>query len=109
MQNREALRAQAQALHESPISTYHSSMSTHPGVPELKHIGPDADKDGWITFDKSFNYFYAGKGPYVSVDLMQFPVSHPDDGFIDFVIAERVITFSPALPARCDVLFAWSS
>ncbi len=90
MQNREALRAQAQALHESTISTYHASTSTQPGVPELKHIGPDADKDGWITFDKSVNYFYAGKGPYVSVDFMQFPVSHPDDGFIDVVISERV-------------------
>ncbi|PIL24066.1 hypothetical protein GSI_13817 [Ganoderma sinense ZZ0214-1] len=89
MQNREALRAQAQALHGSPISTYSSSTLPETGVPELKHIGPDADRDGWITFDKSFSYFYAGKGPFVSVDLMQFPVSHPDDGFIDVVIAER--------------------
>nr|VWO98681.1 Efflux pump FUB11 (Fusaric acid biosynthesis protein 11) [Ganoderma boninense] len=89
MQNREALRAQAQAIHGSPISTESSSTLPETGVPELKHIGPDADKDGWITFDKSFNYFYAGKGPFVSVDLMQFPVSHPDDGFIDVVIAER--------------------
>ena len=100
MRNREALRAQAQALHGSPISTYSASTLPETGVPELKHIGPDADKDGWITFDKSFNYFYAGKGPFVSVDLMQFPVSHPDDGFIDVVIAERVSTCSPPQPAR---------
>ena len=63
-----------------------------PSLPDLQHIGSDANQDDWITFDKPFNYFYAGKGPFVSQDLMQFPVSHPDDGLIDVVISERVRT-----------------
>ncbi|KAL6300521.1 ATP-NAD kinase-like domain-containing protein [Sparassis latifolia] len=55
-------------------------------LPELQHT--DADADGWIAFDKPLVYMYAGKGPYVSRDLMQFPVSLPDDGLIDIVIQE---------------------
>ena len=98
LETRNALRAQAQAAHGTATATYHASASasTSAGVPTLKHIGRDndaeADADGWITFDKPFNYFYAGKGPFVSQDLMQFPVSHPDDGLIDVVISERVRT-----------------
>lgn len=49
--------------------------------------------DGWIVFDKPLLYLYAGKGPFVSRDLMQFPVSHPDDGYIDVVIQEHVSRF----------------
>ena len=98
LETRNALQAQAQAAHGTPTATYHTSASasTSTGIPTLKHIGHDddaeADADGWITFDKPFNYFYAGKGPFVSQDLMQFPVSHPDDGLIDVVISERVRT-----------------
>lgn len=47
--------------------------------------------DGWTTFDKRLSYVYAGKGPYVSRDLMQFPVSIPDDGLID-VVAQEITT-----------------
>lgn len=46
--------------------------------------------EGWITFDQPICYLYAGKGPYVARDLMQFPVSHPNDGCIDVVIQEVV-------------------
>jgi len=45
--------------------------------------------EGWITFDQPSLYIYAGKGPYVGRDLMQFPMSLPDDGLIDIVIQEH--------------------
>ena len=97
LETRNALRAQAQTAHGTAAATYPASApSSSTGIPTLKHIGRDddaeVDADGWITFDKPFNYFYAGKGPFVSQDLMQFPVSHPDDGLIDVVISERVRT-----------------
>lgn len=47
--------------------------------------------DGWITFDKPMSYVYAGKGPYVSKDFMQFPVSLPDDGLVD-VVAQEIVS-----------------
>ena len=69
------------------------------GLPPLQHIGPDASDDGWITFDKPFTYLFAGKGPYVSADFVQFPVSLPTDGLIDVVLQERVrAIFPPAWP-----------
>ncbi|TBU50861.1 ATP-NAD kinase-like domain-containing protein [Dichomitus squalens] len=88
----DAVRAHAQAVHGTAASPYNASAApTSKGLPELKHIGPgaDVDGDGWITFAKPVMYVYAGKGPFVSKDLMQFPVSHPDDGLIDVVISER--------------------
>ena len=60
------------------------------GLPPLKHIGPGASRDGWITFDKEFLYICAGKGPYISPDVKQFPVSLPTDGLIDISVQERV-------------------
>lgn len=59
-------------------------------LPPLRYAGDITESDGWITFDKPVTYVYAGKGPYVGVDLMQFPVSLPDDGLIDVVIQEQV-------------------
>lgn len=57
------------------------------GLPPLKYKDEDPTKDeGWITFDKPVCYLYAGKGPLVSVDLMQFPVSLPNDGYIDIAV-----------------------
>ncbi|KAI0748205.1 ATP-NAD kinase-like domain-containing protein [Daedaleopsis nitida] len=76
-----------------------SSTSTPPadveepaaGLPELKYTGgAQVDDEGWITFDKPFIYLYAGQGPYVSADLVQFPVSLPNDGLIDVVLQERI-------------------
>lgn len=54
--------------------------------------------DGWITFDKPMSYVYAGKGPYVSKDFMQFPVSLPDDGLVD-VVAQEITTRKAMLDA----------
>jgi len=59
-------------------------------LPPLKYAGVDPDSDGWLTFDQPTLFVYAGKGPYVSQDLMQFPTSLPDDGYIDVVVQERV-------------------
>ncbi|KAA1471124.1 hypothetical protein DENSPDRAFT_837053 [Dentipellis sp. KUC8613] len=56
--------------------------------PEMQNTLKDAD--GWVTFDKPVLYLYAGKGPFVSRDLMQFPVSMPNDGTVDLVIQERM-------------------
>ena len=82
-------RAHAKETHGS-ASPAAAEELTSTALPELKHIGPDASKDDWITFDKPFTYLYAGKGPYVSADFVQFPVSPPTDGFIDIVLQERV-------------------
>lgn len=61
------------------------------GLPSLRFRDAPCDEhDGWIVFEKPVLYLYAGKGPYVSRDFMQFPVSRADDGFIDVVIQEVV-------------------
>ncbi|KAG9318886.1 ATP-NAD kinase-like domain-containing protein [Chiua virens] len=68
-----------------------------PALPALD-ITPSDDKldnetdcsGNWVKFDKPILYMFAGKGPYVSRSLMQFPVSHPDDGLIDVSIQEIV-------------------
>lgn len=48
---------------------------------------PIEDKsEGWTKFDKPIIYLYAGGMPYVSRDLMQFPMSTPAEECIDVVI-----------------------
>ncbi|KAH9946049.1 ATP-NAD kinase-like domain-containing protein [Epithele typhae] len=81
-------KAKSEAAHKTaqPCSP---QDTTETGLPDIVHIGPDADKDGWITFDQPVLYVYAGKGPYVSADFVQFPVSLPNDGLIDVVVQER--------------------
>lgn len=59
-------------------------------LPPLKYISEDPAKDGWIAFEKPMCYMYAGQGPFVSKDLMEFPASLPNDGYIDVVVQERV-------------------
>ncbi|KAI0928500.1 hypothetical protein AcW1_005729 [Taiwanofungus camphoratus] len=76
---------QQQITHKASNLTDNDSTMVSP-LPELKHSA--ADGEGWITFDKPILYIYAGKGPYVSRDFMQFPVSMPDDGLIDVVVHE---------------------
>jgi len=48
------------------------------------------DYEGWTTFEGPALYFYAGKAPYMSRELMQFPVSVPNDGMVDIVIQGRL-------------------
>jgi len=61
------------------------SLSTE--LPPLQYVD---DYDGWTTFEGPILFFYAGKGPYVGRDLMQFPVSLPNDGMCDLVIQGRL-------------------
>lgn len=70
-----------------------SSSSLPPLRYQSEHGG-----EGWLEFDKEVLYMYAGKGPLVARDLMQFPMSLPDDGYVDVVIQERV-RFSLVTPA----------
>ncbi|KAL4067981.1 ATP-NAD kinase-like domain-containing protein [Scleroderma yunnanense] len=70
------------ASFDSPSPT--STRSEHPDDT------PGSSGETWIKFDKPCLWMYAGKGPYVSRTLMQFPVSQPDDGFIDVTIQEIV-------------------
>ncbi|KAG2134405.1 ATP-NAD kinase-like domain-containing protein [Suillus bovinus] len=42
----------------------------------------------WTQFKRPILWMYAGKGPFVSRALMQFPVSIADDGLIDIAIQE---------------------
>ncbi|KIM58901.1 hypothetical protein SCLCIDRAFT_1050178 [Scleroderma citrinum Foug A] len=51
---------------------------------------PGSSRGTWIKYDKPCLWMFAGKGPYVSPSLMQFPVSQPDDGLIDIAIQEIV-------------------
>ncbi|KAI6045780.1 ATP-NAD kinase-like domain-containing protein [Pisolithus marmoratus] len=62
------------------------SMSPSSGNPH----DPGSPGDIWIKYDKPCLWVYAGKGPYVSRSLMQFPVSQPDDGVIDITIQEII-------------------
>lgn len=64
--------------------------STTPLEPKRASSVSEPDADGWVTFNRPLSYIYAGKGPYVSKDLMQFPVSIPDDGLLDVVAQELV-------------------
>lgn len=66
-----------------------SDGETRSSLPPLLHKD-EPTGEGWITFEKPVMFLFAGKGPYVGRDLMQFPVSHPDDGYIDVAIQEMV-------------------
>lgn len=78
----EALRKyESSALDDDHPRAEVDSLSTE--LPPLQYVD---DHDGWTTFEGPILFFYAGKGPYVSRDLMQFPVSVPNDGMVDLVI-----------------------
>ncbi|KAF8550294.1 hypothetical protein OG21DRAFT_1468925 [Imleria badia] len=80
---------------------YARRRSAAKGVPPAlpaSDITPSDDKqvngtdspENWVVFEKPILWMVAGKGPYVSRSLMQFPVSHPDDGLIDISVQEVV-------------------
>ncbi|GBE83571.1 ATP-NAD kinase-like domain-containing protein [Sparassis latifolia] len=84
--------------HHSQSPSYGSATSVDPNgkdpgsastaaLPALDYAS-SADTDGWITLTCPLLYVYAGKGPFVSREFMQFPVSVPDDGLIDVVAQE---------------------
>ncbi|KZT26357.1 hypothetical protein NEOLEDRAFT_1091226 [Neolentinus lepideus HHB14362 ss-1] len=84
----------------APLSLSTGSTEETSGALPPLNFDPQSkpDDDGWITFDKPLLYVYAGQGPYVGRDLMQFPISLPDDGLIDVVAQE--------LSSRADMLKA---
>ncbi|EKM55581.1 uncharacterized protein PHACADRAFT_256300 [Phanerochaete carnosa HHB-10118-sp] len=59
-------------------------------LPPLKYSFGEQSGDGWIVFEKPVLYLFGGKGPLVARDLMQFPMSLPDDGYVDLVIQEKL-------------------
>ncbi|KAI6128270.1 ATP-NAD kinase-like domain-containing protein [Pisolithus croceorrhizus] len=68
-----------------------SDIPTMPTSSSSENIyDPGSPGDTWIKYDKPCLWVYAGKGPYVSRSLMQFPVSQPDDGLIDMAIQEII-------------------
>lgn len=63
---------------------------TEPGLPPLKYPFGEQTGDGWVVFEKPILYLFGGKGPLVARDLMQFPMSLPNDGYVDLVLQEKV-------------------
>ncbi|TIA72521.1 hypothetical protein E3P92_02180 [Wallemia ichthyophaga] len=63
-------------------------------LPEYTQIPPVTYKNGpqqdWIKISDDVFYLYAGQVPWVSKDLKQFPVSMPNDGFIDVAVQLNV-------------------
>jgi len=56
-------------------------------LPPLRYVD---ERDGWTTYEGPILFMYAGKGPLMSCDLMQFPVAVPNDGMVDIVIQGRL-------------------
>jgi len=84
--------AMVEALREYTSSAPHFEVSqaeeeTTTALPPLRYVD---EHEGWTTFEGPILYMYAGKGPFVSRDLMQFPVAVPNDGMIDIVIQGRL-------------------
>ena len=79
--------------------------TTGAGLPPLVHKY-ESGADGWLEFDRPILYLFAGKGPLVARDLLQFPMSLPDDGYIDVVVQEKVRAFrtmSGIGNTECDI------
>ena len=57
-------------------------------LPPPKFFSPD--EEGWTTIDMPVLSMYAGKGPYISRIVMNFPVSLPDDGCVDIALSQLV-------------------
>ncbi|KAJ2920657.1 hypothetical protein H1R20_g16435, partial [Candolleomyces eurysporus] len=82
--------AMAKAFHDKrlasqdPKDSIEKTNSSSGALPSLQYL-PD-DKEGWIDFEDPILFVYAGQGPYVGRDYMAFPVSLPDDGYIDLSI-----------------------
>jgi hypothetical protein len=100
--------ARAVASAQSPPWENASSSDEETGLPALQFnaMAVDQEQLGWTTLDSPLLCVNAGQGPYVSryvqfpylcartdpgcSDMMQFPVSMPQDGLIDIMVWERV-------------------
>lgn len=94
VQDMKAAHEQAQAtyaaLAQGPASEDGTAAFGAPPDPKLADASDDDEDPEWVTFDRPLVYLFAGKGPYVSSDVLQFPVSLPTDGLIDVTVQERV-------------------
>ncbi|EGN95964.1 hypothetical protein SERLA73DRAFT_185417 [Serpula lacrymans var. lacrymans S7.3] len=84
---------------QKPCDPSSSGVDDLEELPPLRYLG--GTEEGWTTYEKPFIWIYAGKGPYVSRSLMQFPVSLPDDGLIDIAVKEVVSLYSFILLNSC--------
>ncbi|KAL1944512.1 hypothetical protein VTO73DRAFT_2942 [Trametes versicolor] len=93
VQDMKAAHEQAQAtyaaLAQGPASEDSTAAFGAPPDPKLADASDDDEDPEWVTFDRPLVYLFAGKGPYVSSDVLQFPVSLPTDGLIDVTVQER--------------------
>ncbi|KAG6334830.1 hypothetical protein ID866_4252 [Astraeus odoratus] len=89
----------AAALRARRASASFDAGPPPPWSPSENTDGVDGSpEETWIKYDKPCLWMFAGKGPYVSRSLMQFPVSCPDDGLIDITVQEPI--------PRKELLFA---
>lgn len=95
-QRLDAVKSDPTVNHSEPLATSDAAGATGgdedqstSSLPPLLHKY-EPNTEGWIEFDKPVLYLYGGKGPLVGRDLLQFPMSLPDDGYVDIVIQERV-------------------
>lgn len=60
-------------------------------LPQLKYASLKDDElrkeDGWTTVSDTTLWYMAGKGPYAGETFMPFPVSVPNDGFLDVTVS----------------------
>ncbi|OSC99075.1 hypothetical protein PYCCODRAFT_1438681 [Trametes coccinea BRFM310] len=96
VQDMHADRARAQAAFPAPAAPSEDQDQQQregeeeaSGLPPLRYKDADTSADGWLTFEGPLMSLFAGKGPFVSPDLMQFPVSLPADGLIDVTLQAR--------------------
>lgn len=57
-------------------------------LPPIKYSKKDTD--GWVDIDLPILFLYAGKAPFASNILMQWPMAVANDGLVDVVIQEIV-------------------
>ena len=90
----------------TPLTANADGQSTASLPPLVHKYEPNAE--GWVEFDKPVLYLYGGKGPLVARDLLQFPMSLPDDGYIDVVIQERVRVLCYFSIRKKSFFFTWT-
>ncbi|CAE6433423.1 unnamed protein product [Rhizoctonia solani] len=85
-----------ETLHKFKADPKSATEPTSPVTEDQEYgISPRFDQEdvngpGWFTFDKPVLYVYSGTMPYVSRDLMAFPVALPSDGMVDITVQELV-------------------
>ncbi|KAG8935693.1 sphinganine kinase lcb4 [Tulasnella sp. 418] len=84
----EALASFLSAEETNPVNSVTPTTPPSLSMPPVRYLGEDDSQDGWITFDKPILYVYGGLMPYVSRDLLEFPLKKPGDEKIHLIIQE---------------------